>query len=153
MRIDELPARVSDKIIPEPMSGCWLWIGAVRCRGYGGDYGCLAFESKTWLSHRFVYSWFIGDIPDGLVIDHLCRNPGCCNPQHMEPVTRRENNRRGVGWPGKHSRTTHCPQGHPYVEGNIYWQRSGGRLCRTCTIEHSRRTVLKKREEKATVAR
>lgn len=88
---------------------------------------------------------FVGPIPDGLVIDHLCRNPQCVNPMHLEPVTPEENTRRGIG--GWNTRAkTHCPQGHPYSGANLYINpTSGARVCRTCNNEKARRYKLRQR--------
>jgi hypothetical protein len=75
--------------------GCWEWTGA-RCRGYGM---ATSHTGKTVGAHRYAYQSLIGPIPEGLVLDHLCRNPGCVNPGHLEPVTSAENTRRGIpGW-------------------------------------------------------
>jgi hypothetical protein len=94
------------------MSGCWLWIGSRNRDGYGriGIGGDLSPAQV----HRFVYEILVGRIPDGLELDHLCRNPCCVNPLHLEPVTHQENGRRKKG--KKHLT---CPSGHPYANGNF----------------------------------
>lgn len=69
---------------------CWYWLKWKDCRGYGR----FTFENATWLAHRWMYERLFGPIPHGLTLDHLCRNPSCVNPHHMEPVTRSENTRR-----------------------------------------------------------
>ena len=71
--------------------GCWVWIGARDPNGYG-YFGSTA---GTRLAHRIAYEWLVGKIPDGLVLDHLCCNPPCVNPDHLEPVNRYVNGRRG----------------------------------------------------------
>lgn len=96
-----------DKCIPEPNSGCWLWLGRLR-RGYGrfARTGC----------HRYAYRKLVGAIPDGLQIDHLCRTTCCVNPAHLEAVTQRENTLRGEGVSARNARKAHCPScGGPYV--------------------------------------
>lgn len=78
------------------------------------------------IAHRVAYETWVGPIPDGLTIDHLCRNRLCIEPTHLEPVTNRENIQRGGN-----SLKTHCPQGHPYDEVNTA-SRNNRRYCRTC---------------------
>jgi hypothetical protein len=69
---------------------CWTWTGAKTSTGYGS----FGYQGRTWSTHRLAYELLVGPIPDGLTIDHLCRNKPCCNPSHLEPVTIRENQRR-----------------------------------------------------------
>ena len=83
------------KAIPEPNSGCWLWTGARDPKGYGLCRFPLGDAVILQRAHRVVYQIERGAIPVGLEIDHLCRNPSCVNPDHLEPVTRRENTLRG----------------------------------------------------------
>lgn len=108
---------------------CLIWDGPTTDLGYGRVYGVGA--GKHVMAHRVSYELAHGEIPEGLVLDHLCRRPSCVNPDHLEPVTDRENILRGVGYAAQSSRVTHCPQGHPYDEVNTYRWR-GWRLCRTC---------------------
>ena len=98
---------------------CKLWTGSVT----KGGYGLVWSAGKTRLAHRVAYEAAHGPIPAGLEIDHLCRTPGCVNPDHMEPVKHKENIRRSVHpTRGAHQRNkTHCPQGHEYsVENTGY---------------------------------
>lgn len=117
----------------EPMSGCWLWLGATR-----GGYGRIKMGGRKGefvSAHRLSYELHVGPIPEGLQLDHLCRNRTCVNPHHLEPVTLQENLRRGEGL-GKHqSRRTHCPLGHPYDATNTVMNKRAGRTpTRACKI-------------------
>jgi len=94
---------------------------------------------KNKVAHRISYELLKGDIPEGLDLDHLCRNRGCVNPDHLEPVTRKENLLRGNTIPAKHARKTHCPQGHEYTKGNTFISKSGSRHCRKCRAIRSSR--------------
>lgn len=106
---------------------CWLWTGAVQNRGYGN------FRSK--LAHRVSYEKYVGPIPKGLTLDHLCKNRLCVNPKHLEPVTQYVNNMRGDGPTAINSRKTHCANGHALEGENILIvKRKDGvrRRCRLC---------------------
>jgi len=132
---EALPPRVWRVIHPEPMSGCWLFANS----GVAG-YGCVEFQGRRTQAHRFVYERLVGPIPEGLQLDHLCRVRCCVNPDHLEPVTNRENARRGNA--GLHLRKrTHCPRGHPYDEANTIHLKNADRIarhCRACRIENGR---------------
>lgn len=108
--------------------GCWEWCGAT-C-GHG-KYGAIRTPDGMKYVHRVSYEAFIGDIPDGMQVDHLCRNRTCVNPEHLEAVSHYENMRRGSAWAVNKGKT-HCPSGHPYSGDNLYINPSGGRECRTC---------------------
>lgn len=118
-------------------SGCWEWTGS---RSVG--YGRLHIAGKSELAHRFAYEHYIGPIPEGLVIDHLCRVRHCVNPAHMEVVTQTENKLRGTGSPAVNAKKTHCKRGHPLTPENTYVHpRKGYRVCRQCTREAQLRMV------------
>ena len=94
---------------------CWIWNGGRSHKGYGMINGVSRRGDRQALyAHRVVYEALVGPIPDGLTIDHLCRNRACMNPAHMEPVTSRENTLRGFGPGAICARATHCLRGHPY---------------------------------------
>lgn len=117
-------------------AGCWIWTGAKISSGYSE----LRVGGKPEYGHRLSYEHFKGKIPDGLVIDHLCRNPSCVNPDHLEAVTTGENTARGESREKLRERATsitHCPAGHAYTETNTLLKR-GRRHCRTCRAEESR---------------
>lgn len=118
--------------------GCWEWHASLNDGGYGQMAGGPG--SSPLRAHRVMYEWLIGPIPDGLVIDHLCRNRACVNPAHMEPVTRGENVKRGVAAEATRARLaaqTHCKRGHEFTPENTYmgllsYGRGPVRVCRKC---------------------
>lgn len=113
---------------------CWEWLGSRDSKGYGQT----EIEGKLRRAHRVVYEHEIGPIPDGLVLDHLCRNPNCVNPAHLEPVTQRINILRGEGFAAVNARKTHCKRGHLFDEANTRIRANGNRGCRTCHLEQKR---------------
>ena len=125
--------------------GCWLWTGA-SLRGYGkmwsGTY-TPAGHPKTMHVHRYSYELHVGLIPEGMDLDHLCRNRLCVRPDHLQPVTRRENIARGESIIARQIKQTHCIHGHEFTEENTYRHR-GHRYCRTCREDVSRRRRRKR---------
>lgn len=103
--------------------GCWVWRGYTRQNGYGD----INVHGRRIRVHRLVYEMLVGPIPTGCDLDHVCRERACVNPDHLEPVTRRENLRRGL----RGILHTHCPAGHPLSGDNVGMSR-GWRFCRTC---------------------
>lgn len=124
-------------------SGCIEWIAGTQGQGYGSfmkrrnsraEHGKIA-------AHRWSYEYHIGPIPEGLHIDHLCRNRLCVNPDHLEPVTAAVNVARSLGNNSK----THCPANHPYNDSNTYLTPRGHRQCRTCKADAQRNYLAKKK--------
>lgn len=117
---------------------CWLWTGTRSQAGYGR---VSLDNARTTGAHRISYELVVGPIPAGLVLDHLCRNPPCVNPAHLEPVTTRENVLRGESPPAKIIRAGVCPKGHPRNSENLYTYGSNGHhRCRPChRAEYHRR--------------
>ena len=122
--------RFEAKFIPEPNSGCWIWIAGLRT-GTGYGQFRISHTDKQRLAHIISYELQFGKVPDGLQLDHKCRMRCCVNPHHLEPVTCRVNLLRGYGWSGIHARKTHCPAGHPY-EGSNLRTIHGSRSCQMC---------------------
>jgi hypothetical protein len=122
--------------IPEPNSGCWLWLGGLS----GGGYGSVSVVDVQATAHRFSYELYKGPIPEGLQLDHLCRNRSCVNPDHLEPVTSRENILRGEGLSAINARKTHCPLGHELTGKNLI-TRGRKRRCRTCQRHQQRASM------------
>lgn len=131
-----LPDRFWTKVQVDWASGCWVWIGHLNDAGYG----TLRWWNKPMQrAHRVAYIELVGEIPDGLQLDHLCRNRACCNPAHLEPVTQRENVLRGEGPSARAAVATHCTSGHEYTEANTYVRSSGKRDCRQCNRDRAAR--------------
>jgi hypothetical protein len=125
-----------DALVVEP-SGCLTWGLSLTSAGYGS----LLVDGRTAYAHRFAYESFVGPIPDDQEIDHLCRNRACNNPTHLEAVTRRINQIRGVGLSGTNYSKTHCDNGHAFDTANTYIRTDGnhpGRQCRTCHADRAR---------------
>jgi hypothetical protein len=126
--------RFIEKTAPGP-NGCIEWTGGLNGAGYGQFYIGKKVRGGTGkgYAHRWSYEYYVGPIPEGLHLDHLCRNPKCVNPKHLEPVTIRENLLRGMGPSARNAAKTHCPAGHPYAGENLYVTRSRNiRVCRAC---------------------
>lgn len=129
-------------IMPEPNSGCWLWIGGIKANGYGVFRPSLSRRSMN--AHRVAYQLFKGPIPTES-IDHKCRVRCCVNPDHLEAVTQRENVLRGVSIPALNAAKTSCHKGHAFTPENTWFEKNKGRHCREChrLTEAARRDRLR----------
>jgi hypothetical protein len=116
---------------------CWLWTGAIHRDGYAA----IRAGGKHRKVHRIAYELLVGPIPEGLQLDHLCRERHCLNPLHLEPTTPSENKRRGTN---QNSVKTRCDNGHPFDDKNTYIDSRGWRGCRTCRDEAKRRYLARR---------
>jgi hypothetical protein len=140
-RPPESVQQLQDRFWPkvDQTDSCWVWQGSYTNQGYG----TIRTNRKANLAHRLAYIWCVGPIPDGLTIDHLCRNRGCVRPDHLEPVTAAENVQRGA----KSRWSPKCPHGHLRSDHEVT-SRSGKKRCKTCERERSqtnRRTKVSQR--------
>lgn len=131
--------RLWSKVVQYPgESACWGWTDALSKAGYPYfSYG--GRKGNTVPAHRLLYELVIGPIPDGMDLDHLCRNRWCVRPVHQEPVNRSRNLLRGNTIAARNAKATHCPKRHPYDIFNTGFQKNSARYCRTCRNEHKRR--------------
>ena len=120
--------RFWSKVVMGSRDECWAWLGQITEKGYAS----FSVERKPYPAHRYAFEVMIGPIPDGLTLDHLCRNRGCVNPFHVEPVTNRVNVLRGIGPSAVNAIKETCARGHDNwrtsrrADGRTY------RFCRTC---------------------
>ena len=120
--------RIEGRISHEPNSGCWLWAGTVTPAGYGQ----ITLRKQNFGAHRLVYQLHGGVIPEGLQLDHKCKVRCCVNPEHLEPVTMRENILRGDGPFAINKRKTHCKRGHEFAPPNVRIKKGKFRACIAC---------------------
>lgn len=124
-------------------SRCWCWIGSRLPAGYG-RFGVPGAKYEMVLAHRWSHEYFIGPIPDGMFVDHKCRNRRCVNPDHLEAVTPQENNIRSL--PHRNIATdVACKHGHPWTEASRYISKHGKVDCRICRQISWAKTKARKR--------
>jgi hypothetical protein len=119
------------------MTDCINWHKSIRDTGYGQTF----FRGKVMRAHRVAWIKANGEIPEGMVVDHMCRNRSCVNVEHLRVVTQRENIISGLH---NIDNRTHCNQGHPF-EGNIMVRANGNRECAECNRVRSRMNYAKKK--------
>lgn len=141
-----LPSRIWDRICVTE-SGCWKWTGHTERGGYGKVYA----GGRTWTLHCLTYTVFVGQIPDGLQMDHFrfpdagCIGRTCCRPDHVRPTTPRENILRSDGVAARNLAKTHCAKDHPLSGSNLYLHPDGGRVCKTCRLDNQRCSTRRRR--------
>ncbi|WP_373071105.1 HNH endonuclease signature motif containing protein [Gemmatimonas sp.] len=157
-------ARLLDFIYvdPEHPQGCWTWRGSLNSQGYGSYTWKLTFNrTKHKGAHVAVYEHFVGPVPEGLVLDHICHDPkicrlgpkcphrGCVNPEHLNPTTRQINSSSERSAAGRREQT-HCLRGHPFDEENTYITPKG-RSCKAC--KRAREAAIAEKVEEIRQAR
>lgn len=137
-----LETMFADKVIPEALTGCWLWSGALGSDGYGVISKNSGGVKKTYRAHRLSYALHVGPVPDGLMVCHHCDNPACVAPHHLFLGDAFDNIRdcvkkgRHSNWiPPESKKATHCKRGHEFTEENTYNWR-GTQHCRQCNLMH-----------------
>jgi hypothetical protein len=158
------PQHIAEKVISRLVVGddqCWMWPGALTGTGYGHAGWSLGHRKMVYGStHRIAYEYLRGPIPEGLDLDHLCHDPQvchpekasdcphrkCCNPDHLEPITRQENLLRGGGMAARRATVAECPQGHPYDAENTEIDNLGRRNCLACKRARNRVQYWKNRD-------
>ncbi|MBA4019174.1 MAG: HNH endonuclease [Pirellula sp.] len=130
--------------------GCWIWTAGKVAGGYGHITFRRDGKQVDQLAHRLAYQLLVGPIPEGLEIDHLCRNRACVNPEHMEAVTSRVNTLRGNTRAAANLAKTHCHRGHELNEANVYRGKNAPnqRICRECNRIKCRKYYRSKKGKK-----
>jgi hypothetical protein len=137
--------RFWDKVeIPIQASGCWSWSGTSNPNGYG-YLGRGRAGTGSVAAHRIAYELHTGPIAPGMEVDHLCRNPGCVNPNHLEVVTHKENMHRGSH---RNTKKTECHRGHSLSGDNLHIDHRGSRQCLTCRRELDKQRMRRIRAAK-----
>ncbi|WP_327585025.1 HNH endonuclease [Nonomuraea sp. NBC_00507] len=144
VEVTELPAAIVKRFVVKfnvRENDCWEWRAASNDPKYGGlPYGRFYFEGKFWVAHRWLYEQAVGVVPGNLVLDHFkvpsgdCIGARCVNPNHLEPVTNRENILRGSGRGAQNAKKTHCAKGHKYDRTD----KRGFRICTKCAREYAK---------------
>jgi hypothetical protein len=129
---------ILDRSIPEPNSGCWLWLLSTGSHGYGQGYGRRGTRDKcVTLAHLISYQAFNGEIVSGMEIDHTCKNKICVNPAHLEMVSQQINIRRQWGY---HEDLSQCPHGHP--ASSYIMNKSGYKECGECVAARHKKKII-----------
>lgn len=137
-RVTPIIERLIRKVDFNDPSGCWLWTGGKDGRGGYGQIGTGRAGEGNSMTHRVMWEHMVGAIPAGMELHHLCFTPACCNPAHLEVVTPLEN-KRMIRGRNSNMGKTHCLNGHEFDTENTYVRPGGGRHCKACQRERSRR--------------
>lgn len=148
-RVDRLVSRSTETpcLIKGLPLTCWTTEGTNN-----SGYSLLWDGTRRHVAHRYMYVELIAPVPDGTELDHLCQNPACWNPWHLDPVPHVVNVRRGSVAAANRSRVqpSHCPKGHEFTEANTARRSNGKRYCRECRREFDRNRPPRDRaQEKA----
>jgi hypothetical protein len=146
LRIDGTEAERFWPRVDKRPDGCWIWTGSTDGHGYGQ----FRADGTMVKAYRWAYEDTHGPVPAGLELDHVCRVRRCVNPDHLEPVTHRENVLRGESITADQAKRTHCPKGHPYSGANLKIRPNGKRRCVTCHRESERRRKARQRSSGST---
>lgn len=130
---DGVTSRLLDRVAVNSDTGCWDFTGTISA----GKYGSIYYDGKMRKAHRVAWAIFRAEDPGSRDLDHLCRNTRCCNPYHLDPVTRSENLRRSPLM-DRNSHKTHCKRGHEFNAENTRVRPNGQRTCKTCMRMHIR---------------
>lgn len=139
MTPDDLPPRLAAKILLLP-NGCWFWAAGKD----GNGYGKVRWGPERRIRKAHAVVWEIANdevVPEGLEPDHLCRNPACVRPDHLEMVTHQVNTQRRT-----YAYVTSCPEGHSYAAPHLAHKRNGHRYCRTCDNRQQRERWARRRD-------
>lgn len=128
--------RFIEKIEVDAATGCWNWTASLFART---GYAQFRYSpQKNGRGHCWAYEHYVGPVPPGLQLDHLCRNKRCVNPGHLEAVTAQENVLRSDNACGLNARKTHCKHGHEFTPENTHVNKAGSRMCRECMRQQGR---------------
>lgn len=140
--LEQIKQKILSKILIDPNTECWLWQGYADRDGYAR---IEVIGGKNKFVHRLSYEAFTGSIPEGMSIDHICKNRGCCNPKHLQQLSIKENILRGDGASSKNNKKTHCNEGHEFSAENTYINNRSARVCKTCAKISANKNLDKKK--------
>ena len=144
-KYEPLIERFDKKYIPEPNSGCWLWLGGVHFTRGGGPYGAIGnergFKPVMLSAHRAAYQLYKGDIPVNFDVDHTCQNTLCVNPEHLQAITHQ--NHAQLTW--NRIKKGECKRGHKMTASNTWVGKTGAKQCRLCNNARAREIRAKNR--------